>query len=117
VKVLALSLASVFLLTGCSLLGGEDSDAAACEELALVVSATEVSLETLSPASIARSLRTQVEPLAGEGLAPRIDALAKAFEGEEIDAAAAGAAASAIGVQCMLNGVMFDFTGIGQLLQ
>jgi hypothetical protein len=116
-RPLALSLASVFLLTGCSVLGGESSDAAACEELALVVSATEVSLETLNPAAIAQTLRTKVEPLAGEGLAPRIDELASAFEGEEIDTAVAGAAASAIGVQCMLSGVMFDFTGIGALLQ
>jgi hypothetical protein len=116
-KVLALSLASVFLLTGCSVLGGDESDAAACEELALVVSATEVSLNTLNPAAIAETLRTKVEPLAGEGLAPRIDQLAAAFEGPEIDTAAAGAAASAIGVQCMLSGVMFDFTGIGGLLQ
>jgi hypothetical protein len=116
-KTLAVSLASVFLLTGCSVLGGDDSDAAACEELALVVSATEVSLDTLNPVSIAETLRSKVEPLAGEGLAPRIDALATALEGTEVDTAAAGAAASAIGVQCMLSGVMFDFTGIGSLLQ
>jgi hypothetical protein len=116
-KILALSLATVFLLTGCSLLGGDETDAAACEELALVVSGTEVSLDTLNPVAIAKTLRTKVEPLAGEGLAPRIDELAAAFEGVEVDAAAAGAAASAIGVQCLLSGVMFDFTGIGQLLQ
>ncbi|MFY9304021.1 MAG: hypothetical protein WAO31_00745 [Rhodoluna sp.] len=116
-KILALSLASVFLLTGCSVLGGDESDAAACEELALVVSATEVSLDSLNPTAIAETLRSKVEPLAGEGLAPRIDELATALEGAEIDTAAAGAAASAIGVQCMLSGVMFDFTGIGQLLQ
>ena len=116
-KILALSLASVFLLTGCSALGGEEGDSAACEELALVVSATEVNLDNLTPAAIAKTLRAQVQPLAGEGLASRIDELAASFEGAEIDAAAAGAAASAIGVQCLLNGVMFDFTGIWQLLQ
>jgi len=117
VKILALSLASAFLLTGCSALGGEESDSAACEELSLVVSATEVNLDNLTPAAIAETLRTKVQPLASEGLSSRIDELAAAFEGAEIDAAAAGSAASAIGVQCMLNGVMFDFTGIGQLLQ
>jgi hypothetical protein len=117
VKILALSLASVFLLTGCSVIGGNENDAAACKELALVVSGTEVNLDTLNPQSIAQTLRSKVEPLAGEGLAPRIDALAAALEGAEVDAAAASAAASEIGVQCMLNGVMFDFTGIGQLLQ
>jgi hypothetical protein len=116
-KTLAVSLATVFLLTGCSVLGGDDSDAAACEELALVVSATEVSLDTLNPEAIAQTLRSKVLPLAGEGLAPRIDELATALEGASVDTAAAGAAASAIGVQCMLSGVMFDFTGIGQLLQ
>jgi hypothetical protein len=117
VKILAVSLGSFFLLTGCSVLGGDDSDAAACEELALVVSATEVSLDTLNPEAIAQTLRSKVLPLASESLASRIDELANAFGGAEIDAAAAGAAASAIGVQCMLSGVMFDFTGIGQLLQ
>jgi hypothetical protein len=117
VKILAVSLASVFLLTGCSVLGGDESDAAACEELALVVSATEVSLDTLTPSAIAKTLRNNVQPIAGEALATRIDSLANALEGAEIDAAAAGAAASAIGVQCMLSGVMFDFTGIGSLLQ
>jgi hypothetical protein len=117
VKILTVSLASVFLLTGCSALGGEESDSAACEELSLVVSATEVNLDNLTPAAVAETLRAQVQPLAGEGLATRIGELAAALEGAEIDAAAAGAAASAIGVQCMLNGVMFDFTGVGQLLQ
>ena len=116
-KILALSLASVFLLTGCSVLGGDESDAAACKELSLVVSATEVSLDSLNPEAIAQSLRSKVLPLASESLASRIDELANAFVGAEIDAAAAGAAASAIGVQCLLSGVMFDFTGIGQLLQ
>jgi hypothetical protein len=116
-KIIAFSLASVFLLTGCSVLGGDESDAAACEELALVVSANENNFDNLTPADIVQTLRSKVEPLAGEGLASRIDELAAAFEGAEIDAAAAGAAASAIGVQCMLNGVMFDFTGIGALLQ
>jgi len=115
-KTLAISLASVFLLTGCSVLGGEDNDAAACEELALVVSATEVSLDTLTPSAIAKTLRNNIQPLAGEALATRIDSLATALEGDEIDTAAAGAAASAIGVQCMLKGVMFDFTGMGKLL-
>ena len=116
-KTLSLSLASVFLLTGCGILAGDESDAAACEELALVVSATEVGLDTLNPQAIAETLRTKVEPLAGESLAPRIDALAAALEGAEVDTAAAGAAASEIGVRCALSGVMFDFTGIGQLLQ
>jgi hypothetical protein len=115
-KALSLSLASVFLLTGCSSLVGDENDAAACEEIALVVSGTEVSLDTLNPAGIAQTLRSKVAPIAGEGLSARIDALATALESAEIDTAAAGAAASEIGVRCALSGVIFDFTGMGELL-
>ena len=115
-KALALSLASVFLLTGCGVLAGEENDAAACEELSLSVSAAEVDLQTLNPVAIAETLRNKVQPLAGESLASLIGDLATSLEGAEIDTAAAGAAASEIGVRCALNGVMFDFTGIGQLL-
>jgi hypothetical protein len=116
-KVIPLFLSSVFLLTGCASLLGDENDAAACEQLALVVSGSNVSLDSLNPSAIATTLRTEIEPLAGESLAPRISALAGALEGAEVDTAAAGAAASEIGVRCALSGVMFDFTGIGGLLQ
>lgn len=116
-RLVALALSSVLVLTGCSSFLGDEADAAACRELAQVVSVTNVSLGSLSPEAIAKTLRAEVLPLAGEGLGPRIDALATALEGAEIDAAAAGAAASEIGVRCTLAGVNFDFTVIGELLQ
>jgi hypothetical protein len=116
-KTLTLSVISVFVLTGCSSLVGDENDAAACQELSSVVSGTSVGLDTLNPVAIAETLRSKVQPLAGEALATRIDALATALEAAEVDTAAAGAAASEIGVRCALSGVMFDFTGIGSLLQ
>ena len=115
-KLIALSLASVFLLTGCSSLVGDESDAAACEKLATVVSAENVSVETFMPTEVAAKLRAEVSPIAAGTLATRIDSLAVALEGTEVDVAAAGAAASEIGVRCALSGVNFDFSVIGNLI-
>lgn len=115
-KLVALFFSSVFFLTGCTSFLGDEADAAACRELAQVVSVTNVSLGSLSPEAIAQTLRKEVEPLAGEGLGPLIDNLATALEGVEIDTAAASAAASEIGLRCTLAGVNFDFTVIGELL-
>lgn len=115
-KLVALFFSSVFFLTGCSSFLGDEADAAACRELAQVVSVTNVSLGSLSPEAIAQTLRKEVEPLAGTGLGPLIDNLATALEGVEIDTAAASAAASEIGLRCTLAGVNFDFTVIGELL-
>lgn len=114
-RVLCLALGSVFLLAGCASLVGDENDSAACEQLALAVSGTNVGVD-INPSAIAATLRAEVEPLAGSGLAARVAALATALEAVEVDAAAAGAAASEIGVRCALTGVMFDFTGIGQFL-
>jgi hypothetical protein len=115
-KLVALSLASVFLLTGCSSLLGDESDAAACEKLATVVSAENVSLDTFSPTEIAAKLRSEVSPIAAGTLATRVDDLATALEGADVDVAGAGAAASEIGVRCALSGVNFDFSVIGNLV-
>jgi hypothetical protein len=114
-KLIALSLSSVLLLTGCSLIGDE-SDAAACEKLATIVSAENVSIETFLPTEVAASLRAEVSPIATGKLADRIDALATALEGAEVDVAAAGTAASEIGVRCALTGVNFDFSVVGNLI-
>ena len=59
-KLIALSLASMFLLTGCSSLLGDESDAAACEKLATVVSTENVSLDTFSPTEVAAKLRSEI---------------------------------------------------------
>ena len=115
-KILALSLSSMLLLTGCSSILGDESDAAACEKLATVVSVENVSVETFLPTEIAAALRADVSPLAAGALATRIDALAVALEGAEVDVAGAGAAASEIGVRCALSGVNFDFSVIGNLI-
>jgi hypothetical protein len=115
-RTLALILSSTILLTGCSSILGEDNDAAACQELAKIVSMENASIDSFSPAALGQKLRTEIAPLAGVTLATRIEALATALEAPEVDSAAAGAAASEIGVRCALNGVMFDFTGIGQFL-
>ena len=115
-KPVALSLASVLLLTGCSSLIGEESDAAACEKLATVVSAENVSIETFLPTEVAAKLRAEVSPIAAGTLATRVDDLAAALEGAEVDVAGAGAAASEIGVRCALTGVNFDFSVIGNLI-
>ena len=115
-KPVALSRASVLLLTGCSSLIGEESDAAACEKLATVVSAENVSIETFLPTEVAAKLRAEVSPIAAGTLATRVDDLAAALEGAEVDVAGAGAAASEIGVRCALTGVNFDFSVIGNLI-
>ena len=115
-KLIALSLASVLLLTGCSSLLGDESDAAACEKLATVVSAENVSLETFMPTEVAATLRAEVSPIAAGTLATRVEDLATALEGSEVDVAAAGTAASEIGVRCALSGVNFDFSVIGNLI-
>jgi hypothetical protein len=114
-KFIALSLSSVLLLTGCSLVGDE-SDAAACEKLSTIVSAENISIETFLPTEVAASLRAEVSPIATGTLADRIDALATALEGAEVDVAAAGTAASEIGVRCALSGVNFDFSVVGNLI-
>jgi hypothetical protein len=114
-KLISISLASVLLLTGCSLVGDE-ADAAACEKLATIVSAENVSIETFLPTEVAASLRAEVSPIAAGTLATRIEALATALEGAEVDVAGAGAAASEIGVRCALSGVNFDFSVIGNLI-
>ena len=116
-RLTALFVSAVVLLTGCSSILGDEGDAAACEELAGVVSATNVSLGSLSPDAIAQTLRNQVKPLAGNVLAERIEALATALDAKQIDAAAASAAASEIGLRCTLAGVNFDFTVVGELLK
>jgi hypothetical protein len=113
-KPIALLLPSVLFLTGCSVLG-EQSDSAACEKLAGIVSAENLSLDTFTPTAIAAKVRTEVSPLAEGALGERIDALAFSLEGSEVDVAAAGAAASEIGVRCAISGVNFDFSVIGQL--
>jgi hypothetical protein len=115
-KLIALSFASVFLLTGCSSLVGDESDAAACEKLASVVSTQNVSLDTFSPTEVAAKLRSEVAPIAAGTLATRVDDLATALESAEVDVAGAGAAASEIGVRCALSGVNFDFSVIGNLI-
>jgi len=115
-KLIALSIASVLLLTGCSSLLGDESDAAACEKLATVVSAENVSLETFMPTEVAATLRAEVSPIAAGTLATRVEDLATALEGSEVDVAAAGTAASEIGVRCALSGVNFDFSVIGNLI-
>jgi hypothetical protein len=115
-KLIALSLASVLLLTGCSSLLGDESDAAACEKLATVVSAENVSIETFMPTEVAATLRAEVSPIAAGTLATRVEDLATALEGSEVDVAAAGTAASEIGVRCALSGVNFDFSVIGNLM-
>jgi hypothetical protein len=115
-KLIALTVASVLLLTGCSSILGEESDGAACEKLATVVSTENVSLETFSPTAVAATLRFEVSPIAAGVLATRIDDLATALEGAEVDVAGAGAAASEIGVRCALSGVNFDFSVIGNLI-
>jgi hypothetical protein len=115
-KLIALSLASALLLTGCSSLLGDESDAAACEKLATVVSAENVSLETFMPTEVAATLRAEVSPIAAGTLATRVEDLATALEGSEVDVAAAGTAASEIGVRCALSGVNFDFSVIGNLI-
>ena len=103
-KPVALSLASVLLLTGCSSLIGEESDAAACEKLATVLSAENVSIETFLPTEVAAKLRAEVSPIAAGTLATRVDDLAAALEGAEVDVAGAGAAASEIGVAAARQG-------------
>lgn len=115
-KLVALSLASVLLLTGCSSLLGDESDAAACEKLATVVSAENVSIETFLPTEVAAKLRAEVAPIAAGTLATRVDDLATALEGADVDVAGAGAAASEIGVRCALSGVNFDFSVVGNLI-
>jgi hypothetical protein len=115
-KLVALSLASVLLLTGCSSFIGDESDAAACEKLATVGSAQNVSIETFLPTEVAAKLRAEVSPIAAGTLATRVDDLAAAIEGAEVDVAGAGAAASEIGVRCALTGVNFDFSVIGNLI-
>lgn len=115
-KLTALALSSVFLLTGCASVIGDEADKAACQELANVVSIENATLDSLTPPAIGQKLRAEILPIAGETLAGRIDALATALEAPELDTAAAGAAASEIGVRCALSGVTFDFTGIGQFL-
>jgi hypothetical protein len=115
-KLIALSLASALLLTGCSSLLGDESDAAACEKLATVVSAENVSLETFMPTEVAATLRAEVSPIAAGTLATRVEDLATALGGSEVDVAAAGTAASEIGVRCALSGVNFDFSVIGNLI-
>jgi hypothetical protein len=104
------------LLTGCSSILGDESDATACEKLASVVSTQNVSLDTFSPTAVAATLRSEVSPIAAGTLATRIDALATALEAAEVDVAAAGAIASEIGVRCALSGVNFDFSVIGNLI-
>lgn len=115
-KLIALSAASVLLLTGCASLIGDESDAVACEKLATVVSAENVSIETFLPTEVAAKLRAEVSPIAAGTLATRVDDLATALEGAEVDVAAAGAAASEIGVRCALSGVNFDFSVVGNLI-
>jgi hypothetical protein len=116
VKLIALISASAFLLTGCSSFLSDENDAAACKKLASVVSVDNVSLDALSAQAVAATLRAEVSPLAGTALATRIDALATALEGAEVDVAGAGAAASEIGVRCALTGVNFDFSVVGNLI-
>jgi outer membrane lipoprotein SlyB len=116
-RLIVLSLSTVIVLTGCTAILGDENDAATCEKLSEVVSATNVSLGSLKPQAIAKTLRNEIAPLAGEVLGPRIDDLATALEGQEIDAAAASAAASEIGLRCALKGVNFDFTVVGELLK
>ena len=115
-KLIALTLASTFLLTGCSSLIGDESDAAACQRLSTIVSAENVSVETFLPTEIAARLRAEVSPIAAGTLATRIDSLATALEGPELDVSGASAAASEIGVRCALSGVNFDFSVIGNLV-
>jgi hypothetical protein len=115
-KLIALSIASALLLTGCSSLLGDESDAAACEKLATVVGAENVSLETFMPTEVAATLRAEVSPIAAGTLATRVEDLATALDGSEVDVAAAGTAASEIGVRCALSGVNFDFSVIGNLI-
>jgi hypothetical protein len=116
VKLIALLFTSALLLTGCSSILGDESDAATCKKLATVVSAQNVSLDTFSPTEVAAKLRSEVSPIAAGTLADRIDALVTALEGAEVDVAGAGAAASEIGVRCALSGVNFDFSVIGNLI-
>ena len=115
-KLTALFSASVFLLTGCASILGDASDASACQKLATIVSAQNVSIGTSLPTQVAASLRAEVSPIAAGTLATRIEALATALEGAEVDVAGAGAAASEIGVRCALSGVNFDFSVIGNLI-
>jgi hypothetical protein len=115
-KLVALSLTSVLLLTGCSSILGDESDAAACEKLATIVSAENVSIETFLPTEVAAKLRAEVSPIAAGTLATRVEDLATALEGADVDVAGAGAAASEIGVRCALSGVNFDFSVVGNLI-
>jgi len=116
-KLVTLTLSSLFLLTGCAIPGVDsESDAKACEQLVSLTQPENLSLELLDTAKIASDLRSTAGVEAGEELGAKIEELATALEQDPIDTAALAPIATEIALRCTLVGVSFDLTGLTALL-
>ena len=117
-KLLALSLSSVFLLTGCaSILGGDtEADGKACQELVSLTSSENLNLDLLDTATLASQIRSTAVPVAGADFGPKIENLATALEADPVDVAAITPVAAEITLRCAVVGVTFDFTSITNVL-
>ena len=117
-KLLALTLSSVFLLTGCSALAGADgeADGKACQELVSLTSTENLNLELLDTANLANQIRSSAVPVAGADFGGKIDQLASALESDPIETATLTTAAAEVALRCAVVGVSFDFSSISQVL-
>ncbi|CAB4634429.1 unannotated protein [freshwater metagenome] len=117
-KLIAISLASVVLLTGCSsILGGDsEADVKACEQLVSLTSAENLNLDALDVANLASEIRSKASSVAGEDFAGRIEALAAELETDPINTAATATIAGEIALRCAVVGVTFDLSGVTSVL-
>jgi hypothetical protein len=117
-KKIALTLSSVFLLTGCaSVFGGDaEADGLACEQLVSLTSTENLNLDLLDTANLAAEIRTKASAVAGAEFAPRIDALATELEKDPVSVAAVAPIAGEVALRCAVVGVNFDFTNLTNVL-
>jgi hypothetical protein len=118
-KFATVVLISSFLLTGCSAIFPErELDVDACTKLSEKLSQPDALTGAAigSLASVAAELRSEVIPLASEGLAERIEALAAELEATELKASEIVAIGSEIALRCAIVGVTIELPEVSSFL-
>jgi hypothetical protein len=117
-KSIALFGTGALLLTGCSIGLPNPADAEACEKLSAVLTAKIENVATggLNAPALSESIKTEVLPVAPEGLQPNITRVVDALAADPVAAGEVTAAGSEIAIRCALVGVNLEFPNPADLI-
>lgn len=117
-KSIALFGTGALLLTGCSIGLPNPEDAEACEKLSEVLTAKIENVATggLSAAALSESIKSEVLPVAPEGLQANVTRVVDALAADPVAVGEVTAAGSEIAIRCALVGVNLEFPNPADLI-